>query len=703
MDETLSMKRLLIPILLCGSAFGQILTQVMQKAPAAAGASFALVQSSRRGNTAAGTVTNAGIFHLFLNQGTLSGNAIVCAVTGASAPTWTVTTDQSQTLTALTASAAEDSRNIQLFYQLNATTNTREIKASPNATKANVGMWCGEFSGIPTASAIDGTAVATNLANGTTSVAAGSITPTQTGDFFIQCSQRTQTPVATSFTKGSQANITWTLLTADRQQGLVCQYGTLSTSSALNPTMSWSASGGVTAAAAFKTTTQGTAPSGMYAIHHDAVEVVAANVTTPMTFNFPTSGTVQLMTFVCGGNTSVVDLADTSSNPWYRAAGFTGEPGGGQAQGFYTANATATTDNTVTATIASPVTNGDCTFEQYDYVGLDTTEPIDTYSTALATDAGTGNLTTASITPSNSNGTVFSWYGQSTETATGCTGTGFLFDASYYTGQSTNGPSTPNENNGWCHIVNSGATAQTFIYTKVTAGASGGWAADAVAMRASGAAFTGNWVSPRVFSGNATGATSATSTKVNVHSGDLMIVACYDGTPSGTPITDSLSSTWNTISNLNPYNDTTDTVKITVKYALAASSSTSWTATCNGTGSQSITLNGLVITDRVGTPTLHTASGTNTGRNAGTTHTAASQAVTAGDLVFAGIGVADPDYEIINSGSTTFFNGDQRPDGGSTQASGSEWAIAPSTTTLSNSFTTPSSVGAGQVIAAWTP
>jgi hypothetical protein len=90
---------------------------------------------------------------------------------------------------------------------------------------------------------------------------ASSMTPTQTGDFFIQFTIIDNATGNTSWTAGSQANITWTKAESEILLSYMTQTGQYTSTAAISPSLSVAPSTArtVTVAGAYKTGTAGTA------------------------------------------------------------------------------------------------------------------------------------------------------------------------------------------------------------------------------------------------------------------------------------------------------------------------------------------------------------------------------------------------------------------------------------------------------------
>jgi hypothetical protein len=320
-----------------------------------------------------------------------------------------------------------------------------------------------------------------------TSVAAGSMTPTTSGDLVYQVVFNIPTNQS-SFTAGTQSNIAWNLLSADLMDGWAAQYGTYSSTSALNPTMAMGTSQKwLTAAILLKTGTAGGVPTGMRIVHlvHENLPVsIASGGTTspfpnPTTLQFPSSGNLVVAMLGGGLGCTVTGINDTSHNPWNQA-GAVETTGNDTVQTYYAGN--ATTSGGLTLTLQWSSANGDFTVLLYDVTGA-ATSPLDTTAGGTGDQAVAQNLTVPfTLTPAGANELIFTDVIWDFNTAAGLSGG--LFDSDTYDGESENGPAPIDENNGWGHKLTTGTAAIGFTWN-VSFGALpvGPWAGMAAAFK----------------------------------------------------------------------------------------------------------------------------------------------------------------------------------------------------------------------------
>jgi hypothetical protein len=160
-----------------------------------------------------------------------------------------------------------------------------------------------------------------------TSVTAGSLTPTMSGDLVYQVVSSLSRNQS-SFTAGTQGNIAWNLLSADLMDGWAGQYGVYNSTSAVNPALTMGTSQKwASGAILLKTGTPGGVPSGMRIVHliHENIPVntsagVTGNPFANLTsLQFPSSGNL-LVAMIGGGNAcTVTSITDTNQNTWTQA------------------------------------------------------------------------------------------------------------------------------------------------------------------------------------------------------------------------------------------------------------------------------------------------------------------------------------------------------------------------------------------------
>lgn len=363
-----------------------------------------------------------------------------------------------------------------MFFAFNVASNTRVISVSPASSATLLLISVYEFNNIDTAqTAADGS----SGNNGTSaSITGGSFTPGNANDFLFQWAYSDGALTAsgpTSYTVGSaQGTVTWTLCTADIAGSVVAQYGQQGTAAAINPTVTQSGSiDFVCVAAALKTASAGSAPSGLRIVGVQHLDTGDYGNPTSFTQQFPCAG-CNLVVAVWQGPVDLSSVSSTPSNSW--------SDGGGAASNSrirYAANASTSNALSVTCTLSSSTAVG--TLLLYGVAGANTS-PFDLSATNSGTQSSNSTpqtLTSISITPTTSNGIVFACVSIALNTV-GSVNLG-LFDSITYDGEVGNNVST-DRNNGWVHYYNPNTSAESYTWTMLTnAQAVSGWSSVAAA------------------------------------------------------------------------------------------------------------------------------------------------------------------------------------------------------------------------------
>lgn len=409
---------------------------------------------------------------------TQAGNAVVIFASRRTTETITSIQDDSarEYVSSLvrTVDDASNGLSVDSFALLNVPAGIKYLKFTYSNVVRYTQYCISEWTNV---TAVDGS----NGATGTsTTIASGSVTPTQTGDLVLEYVARDATQATASWTKGSQANITWNLLHADRLDGFALQYGVYNSTSALNPTMTTGSSGGRIGVGLFlKTGTQGgDTVTGRPRVRcltdqhmkasADGGPSAAFVVQTPQV-----SGNLWVASFTSGGN-SITSITGTGMT-WTDTGG---NPSNDSfCQQLYAGNVTPNPDQTVTVTKNAYTTDDNIIF--YEIEGADS-NPFDKIAQATGNQATFANFSTVSIAPSAANGIVIGQVGIALCSISGCTSpTGNVFD-SMYNDQNTGTINEQMNDNGWAHVHPTGTSSLTFTW---------------VPYRPSGTNVPGNWAS----------------------------------------------------------------------------------------------------------------------------------------------------------------------------------------------------------------
>ena len=381
-------------------------------------------------------------------------------------PTWTISDDKSNTWN-LAQSRTDNYGNIfSVYYALNVAAGTHMVKVHASTqTLGYLAASISEYYNVATSSALD---TSNCYAGGSsTSIAAGSITPSASGDLLWQFAANANAASVSSFTEGAQSNLTWSLNGTDIHDGDATQAGVYTSTSAINPMFSSGTSQPWDSCVmALKAASAGNAPTASFRIVHMLHAQQRSTDASTYAAEMPTSGNLLVISYISGGNV-ITGITSNPSTTWL-STGANASITWAVSQIYYAAN--AATSNTQTFSISQSGTITGTTFMFYDIAGA-ASSPFDADSGGLTNDSSSFNsvpMCSSCLTPTAANELVIGNIGNTECTATGVsTPTGALFDTATYTGNSVNGPESVDQNNGWFHYYNPSATpvAVTWPYT----------------------------------------------------------------------------------------------------------------------------------------------------------------------------------------------------------------------------------------------
>jgi hypothetical protein len=448
----------------------------------------ALVQHVSASNTRNNGFSSPFCYFYQLPGLTTAGNSVVVGFTFKNKPSPTVTDDKGDRYAiAENFYDSTDGQSVGIAVAFNVVAGARVINLCFSSDPGgNVQPMATEFDNL---SGVDGSGTG-NRGTGT-SVTAGNMTPTASGDLVYQVvASVSGTLNQSKFTAGSQANITWNLLSADLMDGWAGQYGVYLSTNAINPTMSMGTSKNwVSAAILLKSGNSGSVPSGMRIVHlqHENVPFHTSSGGTgnpfpnPLSLQFPCSGNL-LVTMIGGGNSSetVTSMTDTNLNTWAQAGKTQVIGGNDTVQAYYAGNATSSGNLGLTLNWTGGL--GDFTIFFYDVAGA-ASSPLDTTGGAIGSQTATGNLTMPfTITPATPNEIVFAQVIWDYNTGAGLVGQ--LFDTNTFSGESLSGPEPVDENNGWGHVITTTTAPVAFTWTALSGSLPvGNWAGIAAAFK----------------------------------------------------------------------------------------------------------------------------------------------------------------------------------------------------------------------------
>jgi hypothetical protein len=451
-----------------------------------------LIQHVSSSNTRNNGFASPFCYYFQLPNPTTSGNAVIVGFTFNSNPTPTVTDDKGDSYTMVeNYYDTADSQSVAIAAAFNVSSGARNISVCFSSSPGGyVQPMATEFNNVI---AVDGSGTGSHGTG--TLVTAGNLTPAVSGDlayqvvFSLSVSQ-------SSFTAGSQGNITWNLLSADLRDGWAGQYGVYDSTSAINPTMSMGTSQKwVSAAILLQTGASGSVPAGMRIVHlqHESICGVAtcgSSFPNPLSLQFPSTGNL-LVALSGGGNPSCTmsSLTDSDSNAWAQA-GFTYQATSGgddTVQVYFAGNAASSTNLSLTVKFSASTCDWSILF--YDVSGA-AISPLDTTNGATGDQSSTSGtlIVPYTITPAQSGELIFTNIIWDYNTATGLSsnvGTSYS-DANMFSGELISGPEPVDQNNGWGHAISTSTSAITFTWDQAndTSLAAGPYASIAAAFKA---------------------------------------------------------------------------------------------------------------------------------------------------------------------------------------------------------------------------
>jgi len=444
--------------------------------------------NTRGGGSVNNTFASPYCYHFQLPNYTTAGNTVVVGFTFNGNPTPSVHDDKGNAYSVqVNYFDSTDTQSIGIATAFNIAAGARVVSVCFSSDPGGYTQpMATEFDNVI---GIDG--AGTGSQGSGTSVTSGSMTPTVTGDLVYQVAFSLSVNQS-SFTAGSQSNISWSLLSADILDGWAAQYGLYNSTSPINPTLSMGTSQKwVSAGILLRTGTSGGVPSGMRIVHlvHENIPYHANAGGTgnpfpnPTTVQFPSSGNL-LVAMIGGGYTActVTGVADNNNNSWAQAGATEIEAGNDVTQAFYAGSANSS--GNLRLTVNWSATDGDFTFFLYDITGA-AASPLDTARGAAGSESNDGNVTMPfTITPAETGELIFAEIIWDYNTGAGIVGSGWLFDTNTFDGEDESGPEPIDQNNGWGHYLTTDTSPVSITWIPVYASAPvGNWSCVAVAFK----------------------------------------------------------------------------------------------------------------------------------------------------------------------------------------------------------------------------
>jgi hypothetical protein len=429
---------------------------------------------------------SAGQFTLvYLPNPSGAGNLITVCFGADESASIAVSDDKSNTYHPTTIRDTTNAKDTFCYYAGNVATGTKQIRLTVGGSTNWIVPAIAEWSGVlQTSDPID-TGGAKGAFATSTNVQAGSYTPTVTGDLVMQFTMdwgRCCFTPGTTWTQGSQANITWNLWLAENEFPAGAQWGVYNSTSALNATMSVSAGDFATLALFFKPciapncgTPQGAGIQvvGRKTLNSNAAAPFNAN---PRTVQVPCPAYSNLMVveWATGGiGEDISSISSSPANTWTALPAVNG--GTPFVHNRHAANATLSPTTTLTFNFAGV---SSASGQIYCVKGA-AVAPYDSSSNTNTTQNAGGPLPLGSITPSTANGLIFVVASQEQNTSRGLSSpANGQWDGCFHSNEplSVSGCS---QNNAFGHYLNPNTSAATFTATQTDGTAVLGYVAEA--------------------------------------------------------------------------------------------------------------------------------------------------------------------------------------------------------------------------------
>lgn len=319
-------------------------------------------------------------YTLPLFNATTNGNLIIVIVGhGTFTATGFAVTNEATSDTFVSQQVTTDTPNgttLRMFTSISGGGKRAHTITFTGGTANNTWMAVYEFSNVSSATA-DVTGGHVGAASTTISGTSANITPTQTGDLLFQYMSETTQFTTASFTAGSHANITWTLLHSDLNLGTASQWGQYNSTTALTPQFTQGTSQAyVSIAAAFKTGASGGDLAAGVRVRGVASNNTLHGQTSPVSIQMPIVGNTIAIQYSAINTFAISSISDGTNT--YTQIGSQVVNNAQGAQAFYAKNVTPG-NYTLSFTMSSSGggTNA-ATFMIYDISGASTTAPLDT-------------------------------------------------------------------------------------------------------------------------------------------------------------------------------------------------------------------------------------------------------------------------------------------------------------------------------------
>jgi hypothetical protein len=418
-------------------------------------------------------------YTLRLPNPSLVGNCIIVGFqySGMSGVSASVSDDQGNSYSAPVQSS-DGNQIVNLSYALNVAAGAQKITiAFSGGSPSYVSAVASEFYNVATINAADG--YSGNSGSGS-SVSAGALTPTTSGDLIYQYAvQDSSSSAINGWTQGASP---WVLLSADVLDSSAAQYQVQTSAAPITPALAMSPGQNfLSIALALQAASAGTAPPPgirVVRVEHNSVPEYTAS---PIRLQFPSTGNLLVVAWIGAPAIDITGISDGNGNAYVSTGGAFGYGVSGDNQIYYAAGASTSSNMTgpTLATTGSKI--GGSTAVLFDIRGA-ATAPYDSAAgrqTASGNQSSGQGVTGVTVSPSTANGLVITSIGIDSDTIVAVSPGNLLSTVP----SPVSSPNPVDENNGWALFYNATAGPQTFTWSS-QGGPVYNWASIAVAFEA---------------------------------------------------------------------------------------------------------------------------------------------------------------------------------------------------------------------------
>lgn len=522
-------------------------------------------------------------------------------------------------------------------YTVNAASGIRNITVTWPVATATQGA-------VAVGLAYNVNAFDTSSSNGTqtatTTWSAGSLTTTAANDLVCQWAVGTTTRTNVSaFSVGSG----YTMQIADRRDAGAVQCQVIASAGSTTPSLTGQSNGYVSTALAFKAGSSGTLPSGMYVkrlYHYNSASGIAGG-----TINLQAqadSGDLLVLSTQGGGSgpQTVTAVSDGSNGSWSGCGGQSTGSGGPTSSAYFFPNSAA---GLLALSVTTSGTGDQGPLFVYDIAGAATTQTC-VHQAAFDNSGTVGHPPVTPYTdfhPGANSGITISSLGVNFNTVIGVTApSAAKFDANTAGGQSLDGPSVPDENNGMAHAAFSDNTAQTWTWSGSNSGENiQTYAGQSDSFQASGATLRPAFWRSGSNTVNSSGTTIA-APAVSVQAGSLLWAIAYWNSSSQTETcSDSVNGSWTAVDSATTGTGGLASFRSQTFYFSNSAAGSSLVVTCTSSGSNAA--RGIAMHVVTGVSTLDQHPAGKTGSASTVTSNTTSTTAAANEYIVSGCVVAN--------------------------------------------------------------